>query len=265
MPDEKEIENYINEAERLKILEKRNIEQANRAELEEEREIDAEKARDTSYDFYSALKPNRPGGIWAVFMAIGIYGTELVFFINVFTNEKYLIWYLVTLIFLMLWGLRQVYSWIYTYVTFNEFKKWQERLPFKVTGWEKLTQWSDEFSAYSWRVKCQIKVNWKGNYLSHQKAIEAIGYVFTKHTEENFYGLNGASVSGYAEDPRIYWKYENGVLIGSANIGVVWQIYLFIKNDLALLARKYDIVDSVEITADEEDTKIEPHISRLAH
>jgi len=259
MENDPEIENYVQKAEQLKSEEKTRSEKAKNKKRQIQMQIENENSRDKSFDFYQAMKPSRTGPIWFKLFLVFVLGSELVFFANLFA-DRFSFLYFITVGCGVACALRYLYSWFYTITTFSEFKVWQQQLPFRLTGWERLTQSKNGFDLYFWRVKCEIRILFKGNYTDHQKAIDAICYLFTVNANDEFYGLNGAAVAGYARDPRVKWTYSDGTFSGSSNIRVVGEIYHFIKDDLVLLARKYDIIESVEIIADQDEHSIRPRI-----
>lgn len=217
--------------------------------------------KDISFDFYRAMRTNEPAIVWLVFLCIFIFGTEIIWFMNLF-GEQFAYLYAITLSFGIVWGIRQIYYYYRNRATFGEYKLWENKLPFALKGWDQFTHSQERFSIYAWRVNCEIKINFKDDYKQYVDEIKSACLAFCTKANKHIYDLNGAPVSGFSRDPRKNWEFSENTLGGSSNIKVVGEIYRFIKDDLASLAMKHDIIESVEIVADGKENTFRPSIKR---
>jgi hypothetical protein len=146
--------------------------------------------------------------------------------------------------------LRYVISFVYVVATFPFVKNWEKELPFKLEGWDQLSQSENGFSTDFWRIRCMIRITLRGASQAHRVDVDAMCRRFIERTTRYFYPAT-FPILGFARDPRTQWTYASNTLQGSSNIRIVWEIFTLLKR-LSFLT----VVERVEIVADSDEADI---------
>lgn len=129
-------------------------------------------------------------------------------------------------------ALRLVYTEIFALLTFGSFRKWRQRLPYRLEGWQELVDMPHFGKAHWWRRECIIRVDFGKTDTEATQAFRELSNALCRNCNKMYY-------TAFASDFRSKWSLNEFELKGSVNGPVARKIYNFLKRDMVLLAKRY--------------------------
>ena len=129
-------------------------------------------------------------------------------------------------------------------LSFFRFSSWRSRLPFDLTGWQKLVDFSEFGNEELWR-HCKIELLLSEESPDASAAYQAALMVFSEKANQCYFRANGA-------DQQKEWKADGLTASGSANRHVARKIKQLCEGNLTRLKRKDGFMKEVRITTDPE-------------
>ncbi|MCU0439870.1 MAG: hypothetical protein MUC49_18455 [Raineya sp.] len=248
-PDQK-INQILSEAKKLKKEEEERIEKEKNKSLKKPKEIPKTPPNDETWRVYKALFSRIVGLLWLLPLAL----IPVVYIMYENETNKF-ITYLTVIIAIPL--IRWIYLMIILHRGYSAFRKWRGQLPFELIGWENIVDSKYFDNTLYWRLNACVRIEFQTKDLFNEKLLTDMLFLLCKKMDKCFYTPEFA-ISGFASDPRKHWEVQGNLIKGSLNNQVVFEIYKFLSQELALLASEYQNVQRVILEASQEEYKIEP-------
>jgi hypothetical protein len=141
---------------------------------------------------------------------------------------------------------------------FAKFRRWRRELPFALDGWSQLVDAAHLADSSYWRLECTVALTINEPLADEpRQALDSVLFLLCKEANGNFYALE-EPVSGFGGDPRKEWSSDLSTIAGSVNTGVVRDLYLFLSERLAVLARAHGSIAAVKIEVSPRECELAP-------
>lgn len=144
------------------------------------------------------------------------------------------------------------------WMRYHTFKGWQERLPFKLNGWNEMIHDKKMFCDLCWN-HTRIEVVTTDSSQEILELIQAALTILSKKSQRAFYNRKTGSTSKHN---RQDWKVISScVAEGSANPEVMSYMKNVFEKELSIIAKKTGKIKSVNVSLLSEEFQIEIEIS----
>ena len=180
------------------------------------------------------------GIFWFYIFGSGLVLLFIIFAEKSFANEK--VW--ASYFFLLL----PVYI-ICNSMLYLHFKGWRKRLPFNLIGWDILVN-TKKFDEIFWRDNCKITINNVNPDTVETKAIKAALIIFSNKSKKEIYSAD--TKDAIIASRRKKFIVNNLTAKGSANAAIIRHLRKLCQNELTMISKRFNNIDSVIISIDND-------------